>query len=52
MRPADIDKILVDDWSLDSDPPESSQDGGRSRPEASIQELNRLIDCAGPPGMP
>lgn len=41
---ADIDKLLVDDWDTEPERPESSQDGGRSRPEASIQELNRLID--------
>ena len=41
---ADMDELLVDDWSLDPEIPESSQEGGRGRPEASLQELNRLID--------
>lgn len=41
---ADMDRLLVDDWDIDPESPESSQDSIRSRPEASLQELNRLID--------
>ena len=44
----DIEKLLVDDWGdgwgMEPESPEFSQDGGRSRPEVSLQELNRLLD--------